>query len=131
MAEGLARHLGKGVLEPFSAGLIPTRVDSRAIKVMNELGIDISGQKPKAIDETLLRTMDVVITLCSNAVEACPVTPPEITRIHWPIEDPVGAVGADEVVLWKFRQARDEIRDRMIGFIKETAARNLSVSGLC
>ena len=90
MAEGLARHLGKGIIEPYSAGLFVHHVQPGAIAVMKEIGIDISGQKSKNIDEELLRTMDMVITLCGHAEETCPVTPPYIKRIHWPINDPVG-----------------------------------------
>ena len=74
MAEGLARELGKNVMEPYSAGLLAAGVHPRAIAVMREIGIDISQQKSKAIDEELLKTMDIVITLCDDAAEACPWT---------------------------------------------------------
>jgi len=67
-------------------------VNPRAVQAMREVGIDISGQTSKGIDNELLRRMDMVITLCDNAAEACPWTPPEIKRIHWPINDPVGAL---------------------------------------
>ncbi|MCK9418934.1 MAG: arsenate reductase ArsC [Nitrospirae bacterium] len=109
MAEGLAREFGKGIIEPFSAGLIAAGVHPRAVAVMNEIGIDISGQKSKTIDEKLLKTMDAVITLCGNAEEACPVTPPGIKRLHWPINDPVGTMGREEKIMKEFRRARDEI----------------------
>jgi arsenate reductase len=75
MAEGFARELGRGVLESFSAGLIPCYVHPRAIEVMNEVGIDISQQESKAIDDQLLKQMDLVITLCEHADAACPATP--------------------------------------------------------
>ena len=117
MAEGFARELGKGVLEPFSAGLIPAGVHPRAIAVMQEIGIDISQQKSKVIEENILRTMDVVITLCDNASEACPRTPPEIKRFHWPIRDPVFTRGTEEHIVKDFRRARDEIKERIEGFI--------------
>lgn len=117
MAEGFARELGNGLIEPFSAGLLAAGVHPRAIAVMKEIGIDISNQKSKEIDDDLLQTMDMVITLCSNAVEACPWTPPEIKRIHWPIKDPVGTVGSDKKIMKEFRRARDEIRDRIQGFV--------------
>src|SRR5574337_1259016 len=93
MAEGFAREIGKGILEPFSAGLIAAGLHPRAIAVMKEIGIDISKQKSKEVDDDLLRSMDIIVTLCSNAEEACPWTPPEVKRLHWPIKDPVGAVG--------------------------------------
>ena len=113
MAEGLARHLGKGIIEPYSAGLFAHYVQPMAIAVMKEIGIDISGQKSKNIDEELLRTMDMVITLCGHAEETCPVTPPYIKRIHWPINDPVGTVGTEEEIMNAFRKARDEIKERI------------------
>jgi len=118
MAEGLAKELGKGILEPFSAGLMAAGVHHRAIAVMQELGIDISRQTSKEIDGSFLKTMDVIITLCDNAAEACPWTPPGIKRIHWPIRDPVGTRGAEEVVMNDFRRARDEIKEKLQEFVK-------------
>src|ERR1700687_754026 len=117
MAEGFAREFGKGIIEPFSAGLIAAGLHPRAIAVMKEIGIDISPQRSKTIDEKLLKSMDAVITLCSNAEEACPWTPPEITRLHWPINDPVGTVGTEEKIMKEFRRARDEIRPKIEQFI--------------
>lgn len=119
MAEGLARELGKGILEPLSAGLMAAGVHPRAIAVMKELGVDISGQKSKSIDEDLLRRMDMVITLCDNAAEACPWTPPEIKRLHWPVKDPVGTVGSEEKIMKEFRRARDEIGGKIKEFVRD------------
>ena len=113
MAEGFAREFGKGLIEPYSAGLVAAGVNSRAVKVMNEIGINISGQTSKETDENLLKTMDLVITLCGNAEESCPYTPPQIKRIHWPIKDPVGTTGTEEEIMKEFRRARDEIRNRV------------------
>jgi arsenate reductase len=118
MAEGFARQLGKGVLEPHSAGLMAAGVHPRAIVVMKEAGVDISGQTSKGIDEQLLRSMDVVITLCDNAAEACPWTPPEIRRLHWPIKDPVGTSGTEDHIMHDFRRARDEIRGLIEEFLR-------------
>ena len=114
MAEGLAREFGKGLIEPYSAGLMAAGLHPRAISVMKEMGIDISGQKSKGIDESLLRKMDIVITLCGNAEESCPWTPPEIRRIHWPIADPVGTIGSEEKIMNEFRRARDEIKEKIL-----------------
>lgn len=111
MAEGLARELGKGVCEPCSAGLLAAGLHPRAVEVMKEIGIDISGQKSKEIDEAIVRKMDIVVTLCTE--EACPRTPPEVERLHWPIKDPVGTRGSREEVLKEFRRARDEIKGRI------------------
>jgi ACR3 family arsenite transporter len=117
MAEGMAREFGKDMIEPYSAGLIAAGVHPRAIAVMKEISIDISRQKSKEIDEDLLRKMDMVITLCDNAAEACPWTPPEIRRLHWPIKDPVGTVGSEEKIMKEFRRARDEIKEKIQDFI--------------
>jgi len=97
-------------------------VHPRAIAVMREVGIDISRQRSREIDQDLLRTMDVVITLCGNAKEACPRTPPEVKRLHWPVEDPVGTIGTEETIMREFRRARDEIREKIQGFIVALSA---------
>jgi arsenate reductase (thioredoxin) len=118
MAEGFARELGRGLIEPYSAGLLETMVHPRAIAVMKEEGIDISGQQSKSIDEEQLRKMDVVITLCGRAELMCPLTPPGIRRLHWPIDDPVGTMGSEKKIMKEFRRARDEIRMKIEGFIE-------------
>ena len=118
MAEGFARELGKGLIEPYSAGLMPAGVvHPGAIAVMKEAEIDISGQKSKAIDPDLLGKMDIIVTLCGNAEASCPMTPPEIRRMHWPIDDPVGAVGTEEEIAHEFRRARDEIKTKIVELI--------------
>jgi arsenate reductase (thioredoxin) len=119
MAEGLARELGKNLLEPYSAGLLAAGVHPRAIDVLKEIGIDISQQKSKVIDEAHIMTMDLVITLCSSAEEACPFTPPGIERLHWPIKDPVATIGSGAEVMKDFRRARDEIRVKIEDLIKK------------
>ena len=86
---------------------------------MKEIGIDISGQHSKEIDDNLLRQMDIVITLCGHAEETCPWTPPEIKRIHWPIRDPVGTTGSEEYIMNDFRRARDEIEEKVRTLIKD------------
>jgi len=119
MAEGFARELGKGIIEPYSAGLMASRVHPRAIEVMKEVGIDISEQSSKEIDPDLLKQMDVVITLCGHAEVSCPVTPPHIKRLHWPIDDPVGTVGTEEEIMNEFRRVRDEIKERIVKLVEE------------
>ncbi len=121
MAEGFAKEFGKGLLKVYSAGLISVGVHRRAITVMKEVGIDISKQKSKTIDENLLKKMDIIITLCGNAEESCPWTPPQIKRIHWPIEDPVGTIGIEEEIMKEFRRARDEIKERIKKLIEDIA----------
>ena len=123
MAEGFAKHLGKDLLEVHSAGLIAAGVHPRAIAVMQEAGIDISRQRSKEIDQDLLNTMDIVITLCDNAAEACPWTPPNIKRLHWPVNDPVGTIGTEDYIMNKFRRARDEIHGKIEQFVAEIKAK--------
>jgi arsenate reductase (thioredoxin) len=119
MAEGFAHELAKGFIEAYSAGLNPAGVNEKAVKVMKEIGIDISQQKSKPIDEELLKKMDVIITLCDNASEACPWTPPEIKRLHWSLSDPAKAVGREEEIMNEFRKVRDEVKDRIINFLRD------------
>jgi arsenate reductase len=95
MAEGFAKEIYKGVMEVYSAGLMSATVHKKAIAVMKELGINITGQKSKTIDKSLLKEMDFVVTLCNNAEDLCPSTPPETRRIYWPIKDPVGTLGTE------------------------------------
>ena len=122
MAEGFARTLGQGLIEAHSAGLMAAGVHPRAISVMQEAGIDISHQRSREIDPDLLRTMDVVITLCDNAAEACPRTPPAIKRLHWPVKDPVGTAGTEEEIIAEFRRTRDEIKVKIQRLIRECMA---------
>lgn len=119
MAEGFAKEYSRGLVEVYSAGLMAAGVHHRAISVMKELGIDISSQHSKEINELLLRQMDIVVTLCSYAEEMCPKSPPEVQRIHWPIRDPVGTIGSEQCIMNDFRRARDEIRDKVRALIKE------------
>lgn len=119
MAEGFLRELGGDGFEAHSAGLFPAGLHPKAVAVMLEEGIGISGQRSKEMDGALLREMDVVITLCGNAEKYCPITPPRIKRLHWPIKDPVGTAGTDEEIMKEFRRARDEIKERVMEFIKK------------
>lgn len=88
MAEGLARELGKGKLEAYSAGLVATGANPYAIKVMEEIGIDITSQRSKTVEEYKDVKFDFVITLCTEGEDACPVLPGEVKRLHWPFPDP-------------------------------------------
>ena len=110
MAEGFAKEFGKGLFEVHSAGLMAAGVHRRAAAVMSEIGIDISHQRSTEIDPDLLRQMDIIVTLCGHAEATCPATPPHVTRIHWPVDDPVGTVGTEEVIMNDFRRARNEIK---------------------
>jgi len=85
--------------------------------VMQEIGIDISRQTSKAINQDLILKMDVVITLCGHAEVLCPMTPPQVKRLHWPIDDPILATGTENEVLLEFRRARDQIRENLRSFM--------------
>lgn len=118
MAEGFARKLSGGSVTALSAGLRPEdEVNPLAVMVMNEVGIDISGQKPKAIDPNLLAQMDFMVTLCGEGDESCPATPPSVKRIHMPVNDPSKARGSGEEVLAAFRSARNEIEEEVASLI--------------
>ena len=113
MAEGVTRGLGGESVEVFSAGLEPAGLNPRAVQVMAEIGIDISAHTSKPIDSVLLRTMDVVVTLCGDAEERCPAVPGPARRLHWPLPDPARAQGSEEEILTVFRRVRDDIRHRV------------------
>jgi arsenate reductase len=115
MAEGFARALGKGLMEPYSAGLIAAGVNKRAISVMKEIGIDISGQKSEEITD-LLKTMDVIITLC--AMQRIMHTHHRRSNACWPVDDPSVRWhrGRDQK---EFRRARDEIKGKIEDFIQQ------------
>jgi arsenate reductase len=115
MAEGLLRHLAGNHFEVISAGTEATHVRPLAIRAMDELGIDISGQESKTLDRYLGDTFDYVITVCDDANEACPVFPGARRRLHWSFEDPAQATGSEEERLRVFRLVRDEIKERIEG----------------
>ena len=113
MAEGFASHFGRGRVEAYSAGMEPSRLNPFAVAVMQEKGIDISHQQSKAFDEDLARWMGVVVTVCGNADERCPILPPDVKKLHWALEDPVAASGSESEILAKFRDIRDQIELRV------------------
>ena len=117
MAEGLLRHLGGDSFCVQSAGVAPTHIKPEAISVMKEIGIDISGQVSKGVDRFVTDSFDYVITVCDNANERCPIFPGRAERIHWDFEDPVLVTGDETTRLNAFREARDQIRERLEEFI--------------
>jgi arsenate reductase len=116
MAEGLLRQMAGGRFEVESAGVAPTQVRPEAMEVMREIGIDISGQRSKSVDEFAGQEFDYVITVCDNANEQCPVFPGRTQRIHWSFEDPALAEGEFDERLQVFRRVRDQIKNRLIEF---------------
>ena len=115
MAEGLLRDLAGDRFEVMSAGTEATHVRPLAVRAMDELGIDISGQESKTLERYLGETFDYVITVCDDANEACPVFPGARRRLHWSFEDPAQATGSEEERRRVFQSVRDQIRERMEG----------------
>ncbi|MEE8824336.1 glutaredoxin arsenate reductase [Lentilactobacillus sunkii] len=113
MAEGFARkYLPEGYLA-LSAGIEKHGVNSRAVQVMAEAGVDISKQTSKLIDRDILNQSYLVVTLCDDAEERCPVTPPQVKREHWGFPDPAKATGTDAQKLAAFRSVRDGISKKI------------------
>lgn len=122
MAEGLLRHFGGDAFCVTSAGVNPTEMRPEAIQVMREIGIDISDQFSKSVDRFVGDAFDYVITVCDNANEHCPVFRGQAERIHWSFEDPAEVAGAETARLEAFRNARNQIRERLESFIKSHTA---------
>ena len=120
MAEGFLKSFDP-TLEVFSAGTAPSeRIHPLAVRVMHEIGIDISAGYPKKVDEFLDQSFDYVITVCDNARESCPVFSGKVKeQLHIGFEDPAEATGTEEEVLAVFRRVRDEIRRDFYRFYKE------------
>ena len=113
MAEGLLRHLAGERFEVHSAGTEATHVRPLAIRAMEEIGVDISGQESKTLERYLGEPFDYVITVCDDANEACPFFPGAERRLHWSLPDPSAAEGTEEERLKVFRSVRDALRDRV------------------
>ena len=113
MAEALLRHLGGNRFEPHSAGTEATHVRPLAVRVMDEIGVDISGQESKTLERYLEEPFDYVITVCDHANEACPFFPGAANRLHWSFDDPSRVEGSEEERLAVFRSVRDRIRERI------------------
>ena len=118
MGEGLFRAEGGDAFEVFSAGTKPSSVRPEAIAVMKEIGIDISEQRSKSVDEFVRQPFDVVLTVCDNARESCPVFPARTQTIHWSFEDPAAVQGSEIERLAAFRRIRDQIHKRIREFMR-------------
>jgi arsenate reductase len=113
MAEGWMRHLFGQAFEVRSAGVAPHGVDPRAVRVMREAGVDISGQGSTDVADLAGGEFDYVVTVCDNAREACPVFPARVRRIHRSFDDPphlARDAATEEEALEPYRRVRDEIR---------------------
>lgn len=113
MAEGWARHLKADVLEPYSAGIETHGLNPNAVKVMAEVGVDISGQRSKNVAELMDVPFDYVVTVCGNAHETCPMFPGKAKIVHVGFDDPpklAKTARTEEEALSHYRRVRDEIR---------------------
>jgi arsenate reductase len=112
IAEGWARHLFPAGVSVFSAGSEPAAaVDPNAVRVMQEVGVDISSQRPKPVGDVPLGDIDTVITVCAE--EACALPPGGLVQHHWALDDPTVADGTDDEVLGAYRKTREDIRRRL------------------
>jgi len=111
MAEGVLRAAAGDILDVCSAGSDPAGyVHPQAIAALGEIGIAISGHTSKHMNEFLDREVETVITVCSNADQACPIFPGQVNRHHWPFDDPAQATGTTEEIAAEFHRVRDEIK---------------------
>lgn len=111
LAEGILRAASGGLFNVASAGSKPSGyVHPLSIKVMREIGIDISGHHSKHLSEFLSVPVETVVTVCGNADQACPMFPGQVNRYHWGFDDPAHATGTEEEQLAVFRRVRDQIR---------------------
>jgi len=113
MAEGLLRHLAGNRFKARSARTEATHVRPLAVRAMDEVGVDISGQESKILDRYLEEPFDYVVTVCDDANEACPFFPGARNRLHWSFPDPSKAEGSEEERLEVFREVRDRIGERI------------------
>lgn len=123
MAEGFLREMGAGRVKVASAGTHPKEgVHPLAVAVMAERGVDISGQRAKGLDPAVAARMDLVVTVCDRAAAECPVFPPPVRTLHWPVDDPAAAPGDPAARLAAFRAARDAIEQSVRDLLESLPA---------
>lgn len=121
IAEGWTRQMGGGWVEVQSAGIEAHGKNPRAIAVMEEAGIDISGQQSTIVDNAMLERADVVVTVCGHADEQCPLLPATLRKLHWPLTDPAKATGTEAEIMNEFRATRDEVEKRVRDLLAKLA----------
>lgn len=120
MADGFLSSLGGDKYEVKSAGLEAHGLNPRAVQVMKESGIDISGNSSDVINPDLLNRATFVVTLCGHADEHCPViSNPNVIKWHWGFDDPAKATGTEEEIMTQFRGVRDAIKARIQLFVDQ------------
>ena len=125
MAEAFLNHLASDLFEAESAGLEPGKLNPIVVEAMQEVGIDISANKTKTVDDMLKKgtLYNAVITVCDAAsAEACPVFPGKAQKIGWSFPDPSAFTGSKEDMLEKTRQVRDKIEEKIKMFVKDFLA---------
>ncbi|MEB4781488.1 arsenate reductase (thioredoxin) [Paenibacillus jamilae] len=116
MAEGWAKQYLGDRWNVYSAGIEAHGLNPKAVQAMNEVGMDISGQTSDIIDSVLLNSADLVVTLCADAADKCPITPPYVRREHWGFDDPAKTQGTEEEKWSVFQRVRDEVGARIRKF---------------
>lgn len=120
MAEGLMKKYFGEYFDVFSAGIMPSEVNSKAIEVMREIDIDISRHTSKSVNLFLNNFFDYVITVCNDAKETCPIFLGKVrNKLHWSFEDPADAKGTEIEILKIFREVRDLIKDKILTHFKD------------
>lgn len=118
MAEGFAKkHLPEWNIK--SAGIEAHGLNQNAVKAMAEVDIDITSHTSDIIEQEILNNATLVVTLCGDAADKCPITPPHVRREHWGFDDPAKATGTEEEKWLVFQNVRDAIEKRIIEFAKE------------
>ncbi len=118
MAEGWARAVADASWTIQSAGIEAHGKNPRAIAVMAEAGLDISGQESTKLTDGMIDQADVVVTVCGNADENCPALPTGTRKEHWPLNDPASATGTEDEIMAVFRDSRDDIRQRVAALLE-------------
>jgi len=124
MADGVVNHDFSGEIEAFSAGTAPHGLNPRAVQVMSEIGIDISGNSSDRLSHFEGQSFDYVISLCGDADEKCPLFFGGVRRLHMPFDDPPRAIGSEEEVMAVYRRVRDEIREKLQHFFQQELGDN-------
>ena len=120
MAEGLVNEFLGDEWEAYSAGVNPSKVNPWAIRTMAEIGIDISNARSKSVDEFIHRDdLDLVITVCDNAKDTCPLFAKPVEKVHIGFEDPAEYKNEpEETALPKFRQLREKIKTELVKYLE-------------
>lgn len=122
MAAAFANHYGEGKVVADSAGLEPSVLNQRVVTAMQEIGIDISRNVPKSVMDVYSSgaQFGYIVTVCDpKAAERCPIFPGNAVKMHWGFEDPSQLFGDEELVMTEVRRIRDEIREKVVQWIKE------------